>query len=273
MYVDGTVYAALETSNRAEMVHMEELGEGDERWYRWNMLVPEGFQSHDDRTGGIVFTQWHHTGDGSPPVLFVVDSDNVSLTVCKEYGCPSPEQIWRQPLQRAHWYTLVFHVVWSAGASRGLEELWLDGAPQFSQHLPNVFPGCTNYLQAGQYRRRANTDTTVVWLDGFVEATAREDVLPAPGAPAPGAVAPASGGAADGSANGVLARGADGTTVAGAGGAADGAGTSAAAGHALPGGFVAVGEAGGCTGLGTGLAGAPLLLGMLAGRRRGAGRR
>ena len=71
------------------------------------------------------------------------------------------------PLQKGRWYDFVLHVKWSASASVGFVEMWINGnrvVPKI--FTPTLYAGMTAYAKQGYYRS-PHTGTTVVYQDGM----------------------------------------------------------------------------------------------------------
>ncbi len=159
------------SGNRNEVLEMTLEPEGSESWYRWHTMFAEDFPSADTWQ---LFLQWHHRGnDGSPPMNFSVRGEEIMLRANKEF-------IWRTPLKRGKWFEFLFHVKWSPDKKVGFVELWVDGQLALPKtYVPTQFPGQLNYLKMGLYRDEAVGPTGVLWHDGLLIGTKREDVMPA----------------------------------------------------------------------------------------------
>lgn len=165
----------IASGNRNEIIKMTREPTGSEYWYRWSVRFGSKFPS--ERTWQL-FTQWHHEGNnGSPPVEFYVYGEEIRLNIGGDPGVI----VWRTPLKRGVWYDFVFRVRWSPDPKVGLVELYLDGKQVLKPlSIATQFPGMRNYLKAGLYRNDTITTTAHLYLDDFVMATAKADVLPAP---------------------------------------------------------------------------------------------
>ncbi len=165
------------SGNRNEIIRQTREAPGSEYWYKWSVRFSSKFPSV--KTWQL-FTQWHHDGCcGSPPVEFYVYGEEVRLNV----GGSPGTQVWMTPLKRGVWYDFVFHVKWSPDPKVGFVHLYLNGkevlkptpiATMFTEKGQPVL----NYLKAGLYRNESIKDTAWLYLDDFVMATRKEDVLP-----------------------------------------------------------------------------------------------
>jgi hypothetical protein len=148
--------------------------EGQERWYSWSTMIGADFPRY---SAWQVVSQWHANADGSPPIGFYVENDELVLKFHRHAG---PGQLinivnaWRGPLRRGQWQDIRLHVKWSASDSAGFVELWIDGAPQrfdngqTRRYIRNLYPGGVgNYFKQGLYRQGGLSQTGVVYHDGF----------------------------------------------------------------------------------------------------------
>jgi hypothetical protein len=165
------------SGNRNEVVHWGNENEGTEYYYRWKVMFPADYPSV--RTWQL-FTQWHHDGCcGSPPVEFYVYGDEMRLRLT------NGADAWTAPLARGTWHEFVFHVKWSSNPSVGFFELWHNREKAVAKrYQATMYAGATNYLKLGLYRNSTITQTSVVYHDGFIQATQLADVLPPPPPPA-----------------------------------------------------------------------------------------
>lgn len=176
VYGDKPIIAS---GNRNEVIKMTREEPGSEYWYRWSVRFGSTFPS--ERTWQL-FTQWHHEGnEGSPPVEFYVYGEEIRLTINPpKYGSPGVIP-WRTPLKRGVWYDFVFRVRWSPDPKVGLVELYLNGKQVLKPlSIATQFPGMRNYLKAGLYRNDTIKTTAHLYLDDFVIATTKADVMPPP---------------------------------------------------------------------------------------------
>lgn len=171
----------VNNGSRAEVVSGTMEVEGAERYYAWSTLIPTDYPTSSDWQ---VFTQWHQNGDtGSPPLEFDLVGGDAVLTTHGD------TQLWRAPLARGVWHDFVFHVKFSASASIGFLELWLDGAKVLGPiSMPTMYAGATEgmWLKQGLYRSRAIVPTGVVFHSGMVKGETLADVAPWLLAPPPG---------------------------------------------------------------------------------------
>jgi hypothetical protein len=158
------------SGNRNELVHQGREPVGSEYYYRWKVLFDPSFPS--ERTWQL-FTQWHHDGCcGSPPVEFFVYGEEIRLTL-NDSVTP-----WRTRLVRGVWHEFIMHVKWSPDPKVGFIELWYDGQLVLPKRfIGTMYPGNLNYLKLGLYRNDTVKPVGVVYHDGFIQATALEDVM------------------------------------------------------------------------------------------------
>lgn len=152
--------------------------EGSERWYAWSAMqdasLPLGASWHS-------FTYWEAEVLYTAALTFRLYAGN-EMTFCSYVG---GEQVhWTRTFEPGVWHDFVLHVVWSADATEGLVELWYDGelvVPATSVATMFTLPGggaTPNFLHQGMIRDETLAQTEVFFYDGFVEATAAEDVMP-----------------------------------------------------------------------------------------------
>jgi hypothetical protein len=159
--------------DRAEVQMPTGESEGDERWYAWSTMFAPDFPSY--ATWQVV-SQWHAEANGSPPVGFYAEGENLVLKVHRHSGPGSIIDIWnvwRGPLRRGQWQDIKLHIKWSGSDSIGFIELWIDGAPQqlvngsTRQSIRTLYPGVGAYFKQGLYRESGLSQTGVVYYDGF----------------------------------------------------------------------------------------------------------
>ncbi len=184
--------------------------EGNERWYRWQALWPQGwvgsYPKWDElsnpaaRSSAGSLVVWHHDANGgveqgSAPLYIGADDNNLWLCLVDQATSNCRENITLAPLQRSHWHDFILHARWSPDASVGFLEMWIDGANVLPKHFaPNMYPGMRNYLVVGLYRNGRigdpnllypngthvyGTDGTpgVAYLDGFIAGKTQQSVL------------------------------------------------------------------------------------------------
>lgn len=155
-----------------------ETFEGSERWYAWSMMIPEDAPFGDS---------WHLVTYWEAEVLWTVA---VSLRI---YGghelrfatyVPEEQVHWTSTFTPGAWHDFVLHVVWSPDPSEGLVELWHDGEQVVdplhvaTMHELQGGDAAPNFMHQGILRDDEIQQTEVLYLDGTIEATAREDVMP-----------------------------------------------------------------------------------------------
>ena len=147
--------------------------EGQVRWYSWSTRVARDFPRYD---AWQVLAQWHANADGSPPVGFFVEGDDLALEVhrtARPGHVLSVVDIWRGPLLRGRWRDIKMHVRWSGSDRRGWVELWIDGVRQrfddgsVRRRIRTMYPGIGNYFTMGYYRQSGLAKTGVVYHDAF----------------------------------------------------------------------------------------------------------
>ena len=166
------------SGNRAELVHAEGAtwGEGDEIYLGWSTLFPTDFGVTDTWQ---VFTQFHHTGCcGSPPLELDVTKETLQLVSQKE-GVFDETVLWSTPLERGKWHDFVWHIKWSTDATKGLVELWYDGAHVLPKRsVRTLFSDGHAYLKQGYYRNSTIAWPGVLYHDGTSVGATYDDVAP-----------------------------------------------------------------------------------------------
>ena len=160
------------SGNRNELVKMTHEASGSEYYYGWSTQFASDYPS---AKAWQVFTQWHHEGsDGSPPVEFDVYGEQIQLNI----GGNAPVTVWSTPLVRGQWLDFVFHVKWSADASVGFVELYVNGKLVLpKRQIATMYPGMLNYLKMGLYRSDTIKPDGVVYHDNWVMGRSLADVL------------------------------------------------------------------------------------------------
>jgi Polysaccharide lyase len=195
--------------------------EGNERWYRWQVLWPEGFvgsypkwdelgtPASRNNAGSIV--EWHHDNNGgmesgSAPLYIRGEDNYVTMCLVDQKTSACRETINLAPMQRGQWRDFVLHAKWSSDPKVGFLEMWIDGVNVLPKKMTsNKYPGMRNYLLIGLYRNVHigdpnllypdgthvyGTDGTpgVAYVDGFVMGRTKESVWPPDPTPAPAPV-------------------------------------------------------------------------------------
>jgi hypothetical protein len=147
--------------------------EGEVRWYSWSTRVSHDFP---DYGAWQVLAQWHAKAEGSPPLAFFAEHDDLVLQVHR-YDAPGRlrdiADIWRGPLRRGAWRDIRMRVRWSGDDSRGWVELWIDGRRQrfddgsLRRRIRTMYPGIGNYFTMGYYRQSGLSRPGVVYHDAF----------------------------------------------------------------------------------------------------------
>jgi hypothetical protein len=159
--------------DRAEVQTSTGEREGQERWYGWStMFAPD----YPTSSSWQVVSQWHANADGSPPLAFFAQGDELKL-VAHRFSAPGVPidivDIWRGPLRRGAWQDIKLHVLWSGSDSTGFVELWVDGVQQTfddgsaRRQIRTLYPGVGAYFKQGLYRQSGIPQTGVVYHDGF----------------------------------------------------------------------------------------------------------
>ncbi|QRK12535.1 heparin lyase I family protein [Archangium violaceum] len=161
------------SGNRNEVLYLGREEPGSEYFYKWSTLFPSSFPRSSK---WALFTQWHHDGNGgSPPIEFYVVDDQLRLRV----GGSSGKIVWTSPLRREHWNDFVLHVKWSPDPKVGFVELYHDGKVVLPKmKVATQYSGQRNYLKIGLYRDESISQEGVVFHDGFIQATSKDDVIP-----------------------------------------------------------------------------------------------
>ncbi len=200
---------------RAECQVNTRESEGQERFYSWSTYFDADFPVANSIDGWAVFTQWHSTVDGSPPMGFYLENGKMVLKMHRRssassfIGNVSP---WGMDFasNRGRWIDFKVRVKWSGSDSVGFVELWVDGVRQ-KMNWPNggnaaaygglnsetvnvrtLVPGYNNYAKQGYYRAVGLSDTAVIYFDGFRMTDATGVTPPPPAAVITVGVAPTS---------------------------------------------------------------------------------
>ncbi len=160
--------------DRAEVQMSTGEAEGQERWYSWSTMIGADFPRS---SAWQVISQWHADAEGSPPIGFYAENDDLVLRFHRHSGPGQLMEVvnaWRGSLRRGQWQDIKLHVKWSASDSVGFVELWIDGVPQTfdrggtRRYVRNLYPGgIGNYFKQGLYRKSGVAQTGVVHHDGF----------------------------------------------------------------------------------------------------------
>jgi hypothetical protein len=176
---------------RSQLVAYDTLEtEGKDLWYDWSFMIdPQYPISGSWQT----IMQWHSEVDGSPPLAFYTEGNNLVLQTRPRPNAPytGTTNIWSTPFVKGQWMSLRLHVKWSSNASVGFAEMWRDGVQQRFGATPpengngtscvgqqtcrfrNIYPGDRgNRAMVTYYRDASISGTGVVHVDKFVVATA-----------------------------------------------------------------------------------------------------
>lgn len=163
--------------------------EGKDLWYDWSFKIDQQYPITPDWQ---VLMEWHSDMDGSPPLAFFTENNNLVLQTRPRAAQPYTgiTNIWTTPFVKGQWMDMKLHVVWSTNASVGLVEIWKDGARQsFTAnptehgngtacvgqqvcHFRNIYPGdAGNRAMVTYYRNQTINGTGIVYHDNFNIAT------------------------------------------------------------------------------------------------------
>ena len=170
--------------NRVEMGYHppDAWDEGTERYYAWSLMIPDEV---------VIGNSWHLLTYFEAEVLYTNAMSfrlygDGTLSFCTFVG--GEEVHWSTPLEQGMWHDFVLRVVWSPDAAAGEVELWYDDELVLpttnvaTMHTGGDGVARPNFLHQGVLRYEGITETEVLFLDGTMEATALEDVMPEPGA-------------------------------------------------------------------------------------------
>ena len=173
---------------RAQIVHetaQPTESEGKDLWYDWSFMID---QQYPITPSWQVLLQWHSDGDGSPPLGFYTENNNVVLQT-RAAPSAATTNVWSMPFVKGQWTDIKLHVKWSANAGIGTVEVWKGGVKQSFVATPahgngtacvgqqicgfrNIYPGdAGNRAMVTYYRETAVTGTGVVHHDNFNIAT------------------------------------------------------------------------------------------------------
>jgi len=170
--------------------------EGDEYWYAFSTLFPDDWQAPGD---WFVFIDWHSDyPDVCQLLQFEVEQDNSIIAKIltgdvTDYECfdgPGTAYLEEYTLLDAitpgKWNDFIIHVKWTA-RDKGVIEIWhkLEGEQSFVkkvnlhdiptlQYQGSRWKAPSPYLKLAHYRSEVDTHTSVIYHDGFRQATGRE---------------------------------------------------------------------------------------------------
>ncbi len=163
--------------------------EGSDLWYGWAFQIDQQYPITPDWQ---VLLQWHSDIDGSPPLGFYTENNNVVLQTRPNPNAPytGVTNIWSTPIVKGQWVDVKLHISWSANPNIGAVEIWKNGVKQQFSATPtaqsngtscvgqqlcgfrNIYPGDAGNRPMVTYYRDANvTGTGVVHHDNFNIAT------------------------------------------------------------------------------------------------------
>lgn len=160
--------------------NVPELGEGHVTRQSFSVKFDPTFPTAASDAVWSLTNQWHAQSDGSPPVQFVVRSNNAwTLRVIKwdkpatSGGTATVQDIWSTPLALGQWHDMEMRTYWSASDDKGFIELWRNGVRQkfsdgsFTYRVRTLTPGGgSNYYKEGLYRADQPA-TGVVYHTGY----------------------------------------------------------------------------------------------------------
>ncbi len=163
---------------RAELLRSAFEEEGTESWWAWSTYFPADFVVEEGANKWTIFMHWVSTTDlyagCRPPVALDVASDGtenlrllvrggvpaVSATACES---PPASAFLLGKVERGRWYDFLLHIVWSASASQGLVELWLDGTQMvMPTRGATLFAGRSVYVKQGLFRSDSSATSSVI---------------------------------------------------------------------------------------------------------------
>jgi hypothetical protein len=182
--------------NRVEMGYHPPGGwtEGTERYYAWSLMIPDDAPIGD---GWHLLTYFEAEVLYTAAMSFRLYGDGMR-SFCTFVG--GEEVHWSAPFEQGQWHDFVLHVVWSPDPATGVVELWFDDALVLpatnvaTMHTDGAGAAMPNFLHQGVLRWEGIADTEVLFVDGTMEATTLEDVMPEPGATTTGAGESSGGG-------------------------------------------------------------------------------
>lgn len=163
--------------------------EGRDLWYDWDVMID---QLYPITPSWQVLMQWHSDVDGSPPLAFYTENNNVVLQTRPRPNAPYTgiTNVWSTPFVKGQWIDITLHVKWSADPNIGTAEIWKNGVKQSFTGTPpehgngtscsgqqicqfrNIYPGdAGNRPMVTYYRDESITGTGVVHHDNFNIAT------------------------------------------------------------------------------------------------------
>jgi hypothetical protein len=152
--------------------------EGQTVWFRWSTRFAVGFPKSE--TWAVVWELHQQSDFGTPPVeLHViteippgsqVKTEEIRLRI-------SGKDVWRSPLVRSQWYDFVLGLHLSTDGAKGWAELYVGGMRVLARTPARTMLDHANHLLMGYYRKKGQPIVGVVYHDGLVVATKREDVM------------------------------------------------------------------------------------------------
>ncbi len=163
---------------RAELLRTGFEDEGTESWWAWSTYFPTDFAAEQGSNAWTIFAHWVSIGDPfvgcSPPLVLDVSADGKeSLRLLVRGGAPKlsgstcsappTKRFILATLSRERWYDFVMHVVWSADATQGEVQLWLDGREVVPlTRVATLFAGAGVYPKLGLYRSPSAVHSSLI---------------------------------------------------------------------------------------------------------------
>ena len=158
--------------DRAELAFAgPSIEEGQEYWYEWFTLFPQGFPTESGRVWQV-FSQWHSRGNGPPPLGWYVEGNQMVLVANRhaaERQRLEARTLWKGAIKPGQWRRIRMNVKFSGSDSVGFVRLWIDGKQVISKaNVRTTYPGLGNYFKQGYYRCACSSSTAVVHHDGLI---------------------------------------------------------------------------------------------------------
>jgi Polysaccharide lyase len=178
--------------------HAHLFGEGNSVWYHWYSMFPNDFTPPGPKSWEV-WTQWHAlegTTSYGVPLGFALNGNTLNLRVLggvfdkQDSGCtdkiiiqgkPNTDCgfLWAAPLQKAKWYEILLHVIWSSNKNVGLVEGIVNGTSIIPYHGVTLNPNGSDdtkvYLKQGLYRALDIHLDQTIYHDGMIIANCPPD--------------------------------------------------------------------------------------------------
>lgn len=148
-------------------------GNTGERWYKFDVYLPEGQFPKDQRWATLMQWHTHNTYAGGMNGSGALSVHKGFLDFSKPFA-PSEDPLYRMPLPTNDWTRIGMHVNWSSGKD-GFLQWYVDGKPVGELYRgPTVPEGAMHYLKQGYYRDYGTAHSTgVVFQTPMMEAKER----------------------------------------------------------------------------------------------------